>query len=52
VVWALRKVVCGHSFACWILGLLLLLILDFLWNHRLELEESYPLRYTYCMNAQ
>jgi hypothetical protein len=50
VVWALRKVVCGHSFACWILGLLLLLVL--LRNYRLEFEESYPLRYTYCMNAQ
>jgi hypothetical protein len=50
VVWTLRKVVCGHSFAGWILGLLLLLVL--LRNHRLEFEESYPLRCTYCMNAQ
>jgi hypothetical protein len=50
VVRTLRQVFCGNFFACWILGLLLLLVL--LRNYRLEFEESYPLRYTYCMNAQ
>jgi hypothetical protein len=50
VVWTLRKVFNDVSFADWFLGLLLLLVL--LRNYRLEFEESYPLRCTYCMNAQ
>jgi hypothetical protein len=51
MIWALRQVVYGHSFAGWILGLPRLLLV-LLWNRSLKLEECDPLQYTYCMNAQ
>jgi hypothetical protein len=50
VIWALREVFNGVSFAAG-LCLLLWLIQYFLGDRLLELEESYPLRYTYCMSA-
>jgi hypothetical protein len=51
VVRALGQVFSGVSSADWFRWLLWL-VLDFLRYHWLEFEESYPLRYTYCMNAQ
>jgi hypothetical protein len=51
VVRALGQVFSGVSFADWFRWLLWL-VLDFLRNHWLELEECYPLRNTYCMSAQ
>jgi hypothetical protein len=50
VIWTLRKVFFGGFFADW-LGLLRWLTQHFLWDHLLELEERYPLWYTYCMSA-
>jgi hypothetical protein len=41
VVRTLRQVFCGNFSAGWFLWLLWL-VLDFLRNHRLEFEESYP----------
>jgi hypothetical protein len=49
VVRALRQVFCGN-FSARLLWLLRL-VLNFLRNHLLELEERYPLRSTYCMSA-
>jgi hypothetical protein len=50
MVRALRQIFCGNFSAGWFLWLLRL-VLDFLRDRLLELEESYPLRNTYCMSA-
>jgi hypothetical protein len=50
VVRALGQISCRSFVAGWFLGLLRL-VLDFLRDHLLELEERYPLRNTYCMSA-
>jgi hypothetical protein len=51
MIWALKQIVYGNSFAGWVFGLPRLLLI-LLRNRSLELEECHPLRYTYCMNAQ
>jgi hypothetical protein len=50
VIRTLLKVFFGDFFADW-LGLLRWLTQHFFWDCLLELEERYPLRYTYCMSA-
>jgi hypothetical protein len=50
VVRALRQIFCRNFSADRLLWLLRL-VLDFLRDHLLELEEHYPLRNTYCMSA-
>jgi hypothetical protein len=50
VIWTLRQVLSDVSSAGWFLWLLRL-VLDFLRDHLLELEERYPLWNTYCMSA-
>jgi hypothetical protein len=50
MIWALRQIVYGHSFAGWVLELPRLLLV-LLRNCSLELEECHSLRNTYCMNA-
>jgi hypothetical protein len=50
MVRALGQVFSGVSSADWFRWLLRL-VLDFLQNHLLELEERYPLQNTYCMSA-
>jgi hypothetical protein len=51
MIWTLRQIIYGNSFAGWILGLPRLLLI-LLRNRSLELEESHSLWNTYCMNAQ
>jgi hypothetical protein len=50
VIRTLEQIYCRNFVAGWFLWLLWLL-LDFLRDHLLELEESYPLWNTYCMSA-
>jgi hypothetical protein len=51
MIWALKQIVYGNSFAGWVLGLPRLLLI-LLRNRSLELKECPSLQYTYCMNAQ
>jgi hypothetical protein len=50
VVRTLGQISCTSFVAGWFLWLFRL-VLDFLRDHLLELEERYPLRNTYCMSA-